>query len=402
MEYDELEARPEVELRVETAVAAELVLDETPFYAEGGGQIGDRGVIRDAASGRMLFTVEDTQRPVAGLIVHRGRLHGRVAVGQAVNAEVDADRRARTMRNHTGTHVLHRALRNAVGEQARQAGSLVTPEYLRFDYPADRPLSPDERRAIEAEVRRVVREDLTVTARTMSMAEAVEAGADAFFDEKYGEHVRTIAVDGYSLELCGGTHCRATGQIGGFIITGERSIGAGMRRIEAVTGEAAEALTDERFRILDAAVAAAGAQTPEQLPARVEELKRQRAAVPSAALPSPAEIARAAIVTPRGRLVEYLGDFPSAADMKAWAKDVRSALGSGVIAAGTSTPDPQLFVTVSDDLVAAGLDASDLVREAVGVSGGRGGGRPEMAQGRTGGPDGLERAMETLRERLQG
>ena len=149
--------------------------------------------------------------------------------------------------NHTGTHVLHRALRNTVGEQARQAGSLVTPDYLRFDYPADRPLSPDERRAIEAEVRRIVREDRPVTARHMSMGEAVEAGADAFFDEKYGERVRTVAVEGYSHELCGGTHCRATGQIGGFIITGERSIGSGMRRIEAVTGEAAEALMEDRF-----------------------------------------------------------------------------------------------------------------------------------------------------------
>jgi alanyl-tRNA synthetase len=402
MEYGELEARPEVELRVETAVAAELVLDETPFYAEGGGQVGDHGVIRDEASGEVVFSVDDTQRPVAGLIVHRGRLHGRVAVGQVVSAEVDAERRARTMRNHTGTHVLHRALRNTVGEHARQAGSLVTPDYLRFDYPADRPLGADERRAIEAEVRRVIREDRAVTPQQMSMAEAVEAGADAFFDEKYGERVRTIAVEGYSHELCGGTHCRATGQIGGFIITGERSIGAGMRRIEAVTGEAAEALMEERFQALDGALAAVGAQTVEQLPGRIEELKRQRAAATAASLPSPAEVARSAEATPLGLLVRYLGEFTSASEMKAWAKDLRSAQPSGVIAVGTATPDPQLFVTVSDDLVAAGVDAADLVREAVAESGGKGGGRPDMAQGRTGGPDGLQRAMEKLRERLQG
>ena len=179
------------------------------------------------------------------------------------------------MRNHTGTHVLHRALRNTLGEAARQAGSLVTPDYLRFDYPFDRGLTPEERHRIEHEVRRVIREDRTVTPSSMSMAEAVAAGADAFFDEKYGETVRTVRVEGYSHELCGGTHCRATGQIGGFIITGERSIGSGMRRIEAVTGEAAEALTEERFRLLEAAVAAAGAQTPEQLTARIEELKER-------------------------------------------------------------------------------------------------------------------------------
>jgi alanyl-tRNA synthetase len=401
MEYDELEARAEVELRVETAVAAELVLDETPFYAEGGGQVGDRGVIRDAASGDVVFTVDDTQRPVAGLIVHRGRLHGRAAIGQAVVAEVDADRRARTMRNHTGTHLLHRALRNTVGEQARQAGSLVTPDYLRFDYPSDRPLGPDERRAIEAEVRRIVREDRPVTPRHMTMGEAVAEGADAFFDEKYGERVRTIVVEGYSHELCGGTHCRATGQVGGFIITGERSIGSGMRRIEAVTGEAAEALMEERFRVLEGALAATGAQTIEQIPSRIEELKRQRP-TSVATRPSPAEVAKGAESTPLGLLVRYLGDFASASEMKAWAKDLRSVQPSGVIAVGTASPDPQLFVTVSDDLVAAGVDAADLVRQAVAPSGGKGGGRADMAQGRTGAPEDLERAMEKLRERLQG
>jgi alanyl-tRNA synthetase len=398
MEYDELEARAEVELRVETAVTAELVLDETPFYPEGGGQVGDRGVIRDAESGAVLFTVDDTQGQAGGVVVHRGRLHGRVAVGQAVVAEVDADRRARTMRNHTGTHLLHRALRNTVGEQARQAGSLVTPDHLRFDYPADRPLGPDERRAIEDEVRRVVREDRAVTARHMSMADAVAAGADAFFDEKYGERVRTIAVDGYSHELCGGTHCRATGQIGGFIITAERSIGAGMRRIEALTGEAADALMEERFAALDRALAAAGVQTPEQLPTRIEDLRRQRTVTATTRVHQ-AEARREP--TPRGPLVSYLGEFASASEMKAWAKDLRSAHPSGVIAVGTATPDPQLFVTVSDDLVAAGVDAADLVRQAVAPSGGKGGGRPDMAQGRMGGPDDLARAMETLRERLR-
>ena len=131
------------------------------------------------------------------------------------------------MRNHTGTHLLHRALRNVVGERARQAGSLVTPDYLRFDFPFDRALTDDERRAIEDEVRRIIREDRPVSIAFMSMAEAIEGGADAFFDEKYGETVRTIRVQDYSFELCGGTHCRATGQIGGFVITGERSIGSG-------------------------------------------------------------------------------------------------------------------------------------------------------------------------------
>ena len=207
--------------------------------------------IREAGGGSPLFAVEDTQKPLGGLIVHRGTLHGRLRVGETVSAVVDAERRAHTMRNHTGTHLLHRALRNVVGEGARQAGSLVTPEGLRFDFPFDRAVTHDELRAIESEVRRIIREDRTVTPSYMTMQEAIDAGADAFFDEKYGETVRTVRVDGYSHELCGGTHCRATGQIGGFVITGERSIGSGMRRIEALTGAGADAWHDARVATLD-------------------------------------------------------------------------------------------------------------------------------------------------------
>ena len=163
------------------------------------------------------------------------------------------------MRNHTGTHLLHRALRNVVGEGARQAGSLVTPEGLRFDFPLDRGLTDDERRRIEDEVRRIIREDRPVTAARMAMREAIEAGADAFFDEKYGETVRTIRVEGYSHELCGGTHCRASGQVGGFVITSERSIGSGMRRIEALTGDGADAYVTDALEILRRAGGAVGA-----------------------------------------------------------------------------------------------------------------------------------------------
>ena len=213
MEFDELTGHGE----------AEVVLDRTPFYAEGGGQVGDLGVLREQGGGSELFTVTDTQRPLGGLVIHRGTLHGRLRVGETVSADVDADRRAHTMRNHTGTHLLHRALRHVVGERARQAGSLVTPDYLRFDFPLDRGLTTVETRAIEDEVRRIIRDDRPVSIAFMAMADAIEGGADAFFDEKYGETVRTIRVQDYSFELCGGTHCRASGQIGGFVITGRRT-----------------------------------------------------------------------------------------------------------------------------------------------------------------------------------
>ncbi len=402
-EFEELEARSDAEGQVEAAAEAQIVLDETPFYAEGGGQIGDQGVLRDE-DGAVLFTVTDTQRPVSGLIVHHGRLHGQIGRRQQVQAEVDPKRRARTMRNHTGTHVLHRALRNTLGEGARQAGSLVTPDYLRFDYPSDRGLTQAEKRAIEAEVRRVIREDRSVTPEHMTMAEAQSAGADAFFDEKYGETVRTVRVEGYSHELCGGTHCRATGQIGGFIITGERSIGSGMRRIEAVTGEAAEALTEERFALLEAAVAAAGVQSGEQLVSRIEGLKEQkRERRASGLVPSAGAAAKAAEILHKGAFVSMTGGFRSMEELRAWAKEVRAALKSGVIAAGLDDPEkPQLFVTVSDDLIEQGIDAGELVRDAVAEAGGKGGGKAGMAQGKVPEPAALQTAIERLRERLEG
>ena len=242
----------EAELRLPAEAEAEIVLDRTPFYAEGGGQVGDQGVLR-ATDGSVVFTVRDTQKPSAGLIVHRGTLHGRIAVGETVVAEVDSERRARTMRNHTATHLLHRALRNNVGERARQAGSLVSPDYLRFDFP----LRPRADRRGEARDRgrgaaRRARQPHGHAALHDAWPRRVAEGADAFFDEKYGEKVRVMFVDGYSRELCGGTHCSATGQIGSFVITGERSIGSGMRRIEALTGDTADEYLAGRVALLDA------------------------------------------------------------------------------------------------------------------------------------------------------
>jgi alanyl-tRNA synthetase len=405
VEYDELEAVEEAELRVPAEAAAEIVLDRTPFYAEGGGQVGDQGVLR-GADGSELFTVRDTQKPAAGLFVHRGTLHGRIKVGDTVHAEVDAVRRARTMRNHTATHVLHRALRNNVGESARQAGSLVSPDYLRFDFPMDRALTSDEKRNIEAEVRGVVRDNKTVTPRFMSMAEAIAAGADAFFDEKYGEKVRVMFVDGYSRELCGGTHCSATGQIGSFVITGERSIGSGMRRIEALTGDRADEHLANRVALLDQAAAEAGARDAESLGERIRELneknrdlERRLRAGGSGTMPA-AQLAGSAQSLDGTKFVAYAAPFDSMKDLQSFARAVRSELGDGVIALALESDEPQLFVTVSDDLVARGVSAGALVSEGAPVMEGRGGGRPEMAQARGTRRDRLPSALERIREAL--
>jgi alanyl-tRNA synthetase len=407
VEYEELEARGDEELRTDAGAEAEVILDRTPFYAEGGGQVGDRGELR-TPEGSVLFEVEDTQKPVGGLHVHSGTLRGRLRVGETVTAMVDPERRAHTMRNHTGTHVLHRALRNVVGERARQAGSLVTPDALRFDYPFDRALTDDEKRAIEDEVRGVVRDDLPVTVAFMPMAEAIERGADAFFDEKYGETVRTIRVGDYSFELCGGTHVRASGQIGSFVITGERSIGSGMRRIEALTGAGADRWLADRLATLERATGAAGALSVEALPERIlalqDELRavRQRLRAGGGALPRPKELAeRVEEPSPGVHLVAASAPWESVEAMKGVAKDVRGVLGSGVVALALEADEPHVFVTVSDDLVARGIAAGDLVRAAVRPLDGKGGGRPQMAQGRGSRRDGVSEALDAVRRALR-
>ncbi len=406
--YETLEAVPEAELRVEPAARVELVLDRTPFYAESGGQVADTGRIL-GGDGRTLVEVDDVQRvagtQTAGLTVHRGVLRGAVRLGDELRCVVDAERRAHTMRNHTGTHLLHRALRNAVGERARQAGSLVHPDYLRFDFPFDRGLTDDERLQIEREVRRVVREDRPVSVEWMSMAEAQGAGADAFFDEKYGERVRTVRVEGFSHELCGGTHCRASGQIGNFAITSEKSIGSGIRRIEAVTGAAADRLMEERFALLERAAAAAGARSVDALEERIGQLqdelreaKRRLKAGSAGGRPRPGELAAAAQEIADGvKFVGWSGDVASIDELKGLAKDVRGSLPSGVIAVGLDADEPQLFVTVSDDLVGRGIAAGALVARAVARIEGRGGGRPQMAQGKGTRRDGLADAIAEVR-----
>jgi len=357
----------------------------------------------------VVFEVTDTQRVAgtqsAGLIVQRGTLRGKLKVGDAIAAEVDAERRAHTMRNHTGTHLLHRALRNVVGENAKQAGSLVTPEYLRFDFPFDRALTDDEQRAIEDEVRRIAREDRPVTVEFLPMAAAIERGADAFFDEKYGETVRTVRVEDYSFELCGGTHCRATGQIGSFVITGERSIGSGVRRIEALTGAGADAYLRARLDQLGAAVVAAGAVSAEALPERIGALQAEvkdarrklREGGGPSGVPKPGELKDRLESFDGVSLVTLSAPFESSDAMKGYAKDLRSALGANVVALGLDADEPQIFVTVDETAVAKGVSAGDLVKIAVGSIEGKGGGRPEMAQGRGTRRDGVGAALELIR-----
>jgi alanyl-tRNA synthetase len=330
-------------------------------------------------------------------------------VGDEVAAEVDPVRRADTMRNHTGTHLLHRALRHVVGDRAKQAGSLVAPEYLRFDFPFDRGLTDDETRAIEDEVRRIVREDRPVTVEQLPMATAIERGADAFFDEKYGETVRTIRVQDYSFELCGGTHCRASGQIGSFVITGERSIGSGVRRIEALTGAGADTHLRARLDLLDRAAEAVGATTIDAVPDRIAalqgELKEARRKVKegggaASGLPKPADLRDKVESMDGVSFVTLAAPFESSDAMKTYAKSIKSALGTNVIALLLDADEPQVFVTADEIAVAKGISAGDLVKVAVAAIDGKGGGRPEMAQGRGTNRAGIADAVAAIRDRF--
>jgi alanyl-tRNA synthetase len=379
---------------------AQVVLDRTPFYAEGGGQVGDRGAI---VGDRGRLTVTDTQR-IGEAIVHLGELDGELVSGDTVRAEVDHARRWSAARNHTATHLLHRALRDVLGEQAKQAGSFVAPDGLRFDFPADRATPREALREVERLVNAQIRRNAPVNPEWMGLTDAQAMGADMFFGEKYvPESVRVVQVDGYSKELCGGTHVAFTGQIGQFVITGESSIGAGLRRIEAVTGEAAQELVATRLEALRATAQLLG-EREEQVPQRVEALlARLREAEKAAKAPgarAPRLDAAAALHEAReaGRtkvIVQFYTDADAAA-LRALADDLRGITGRFVAVAGaTSDGKPSLMVAASRDLAAEGFDAAAVVSASAPIIGGGGGGRPELAQ--AGGRD-ASRLDEALRE----
>ena len=394
------------ELRVLAVTAGDpsvVVLDRTPFYAEGGGQIGDRGELI-GLNGRLR--VADTQR-TGDAIAHFGEMSGELKVGDVVRAEVDEARRWASARNHTGTHLLHRALRDVLGEQAKQAGSWVGPEGLRFDFPAQAATPREALREVERIVNAQIRRDAPVKPEWMPIEVAQALGADMFFGEKYvPESVRVVQVDGYSKELCGGTHVASTGQIGQLVITGESSIGAGLRRIEAVTGEGASELVADRLAALHAAAQLLG-EREETVPQRIEALlarlrEAEKAAKAAKASPAAARRLDAAAALHAAReagntkvIVESYDDADANA-LRALADDLRGMTGRFVAVVGAATDGkPALLVAASRDLAAEGFDSGAIVRQAAPIIGGGGGGRADLAQ--AGGKD-ASRLDEALRE----
>jgi alanyl-tRNA synthetase len=363
----------------------QLVLDRTPFYAEGGGQIGDRGTI--SGEGWSL-AVADTQQ-IGDAIVHLGIASGTPHAGNEARAEVDEARRWGAARNHTATHLLHRALRDVLGEQAKQAGSYVAPEGLRFDFPGEGPTPREVLRQVELRVNAQVRRNATVTPEWMSLSEAQAIGADMFFGEKYvPDQVRVVRVDGYSRELCGGTHVAATGEIGTFVITGEASIGAGLRRIEAVTGEAAADVVATRLEALHAAAQLLG-DREENVPQRVESLlarvrEAEKAAKAPRATGGRLDAAAALHGAQQAGMTKVIVERYEEADpaaLRALADELRGLTGRFVaVAGGASDGKPALLVAASRDLAAEGFDAAAVIRAAAPIIGGGGGGRADLAQ----------------------
>jgi alanyl-tRNA synthetase len=390
-----------------------VLLNQTPFYAESGGQVGDTGSIT-AADG-LRIAVSDTQKKLGDVFVHLGRIEaGEARVGTAVVAEVDHTRRAAIRAHHSATHLLHEALRRRLGTHVAQKGSLNAPDRLRFDVSQPTPISRDDLAWVEAEVNARIRENSEVTTRLMTPDAAVQLGAMALFGEKYGDEVRVVAMGegegnrlAYSIELCGGTHVRRTGDIGTFRITGESAVSAGIRRVEAVTGAAALAAIAEGDRHL-AEAAAALRVAPGELAERVSALVEDRRRLERTVVELQRKLATggdAASVEDVGGVklaARDMGDVP-ARDLKGLAEAIRQQLGSGVVALVSSAEGKaSIVVAVSADLMQR-FNAVELVRAAsLAVGGKGGGGRADMAQ--AGGPNAGEAAaaLAAVRAALAG
>ena len=389
----------------------ELVLDRTPFYAEGGGQLADGGLIRLA--GGALVEVHDVQAPIGGLVVHRARVvSGEVAVGEEALAEIDTERRASISRAHTATHMVHKAIREALGETATQAGSENSPGRFRFDFTASSAVPRTVLRDVEARVNAVLLDDLSVRAEIMTQAQARATGAMALFGEKYGDTVRVISVGDWARELCGGTHAQHTSQLGLVTLLGESSIGAGVRRVEALVGtDAYGFLARERAIVGQLTELLKG--RPEDLPERVhslvtrlkdaerelEHLKHEQARAAAGEL-----LTRAIDLGGVTLLRHDLGAGAGAEELRSLATDLRGRLGTDravVVALTAIAKDrPVLVVATNEAARGRGIRAGELVALAARALGGGGGGKDDLAQGGGQDPAKVNEALDTVQWRV--
>jgi alanyl-tRNA synthetase len=411
---------------LKTGDAGSIVLNQTPFYAESGGQVGDTGLLTGDG---VKFRVTDTQKKAGDLWAHQGTLEqGTLKVGAALQLEVDHTRRSSIRAHHSATHLLHEALRQVLGDHIAQRGSLVAPDRLRFDFVHPKPITPDELARVEDIANEVVLENDEVTTRLMAVDDAREAGARALFGEKYGDEVRVVSMGrsarehgqnalGWSVELCGGTHVKRTGDIGLISVTGESAVASGVRRIEALTGRHARKHANEVMALAKTA-AAELRTTPEDVPARITALMEERKKLERELSDARKKLAMgggggASSGNGAAAGVREVGDVKLMAravegiemkDLKSLADDGKKQLGSGVVAIVGVTEDGKagVVVGVTPDLTSR-FNAVNLVRVASEALGGKGGGgRPDMAQ--AGGPDGAkaDAALSAIEKAMAG
>jgi alanyl-tRNA synthetase len=392
--------------QAEAGDAVALIANQTPFYGESGGQMGDSGSFIGAHG--LAIAIDDTQKKLGDMFVHYGRVQtGKLALGNAVEMRVDGERRSRLRANHSATHLLHEALRRRLGAHVTQKGSLVAPDRLRFDYSQPVPPSSEDLAVVAEDVNKRIRGNAEVATRLMTPDEAVKQGALALFGEKYGEEVRVVSMGGeddgvhFSTELCGGTHVRRTGDIGHFKIVSDGAVAAGVRRIEALTGAAADAYIAQQDRLIGETASALRVQ-PAELPQRVAGLLEERKRLERELME-----ARKRLATGGGgggddsvkdvagvKLAARLLDDVPAKELKGMADALKQQIGSGIVAlVARSEERASLVVGVTADLTGR-FNAVDLARLGSESLGGKGGGgRPDMAQ--SGGPD-ASRAQAAL------
>jgi alanyl-tRNA synthetase len=388
-----------------------IILDKTPFYAESGGQIGDEGYL---VGGRGKAKVLNTTKSNSMIYHHAVGEEGSLKKGEEIEAIVDLERRRSIMRNHTATHLLHKALRETLGEHVHQAGSSVEPKSFRFDFTHFKALTEKELEQIEEKVNEKILENLKVKTFNASLEEAKKLGAMALFGEKYEDTVRVVKVDEYSMELCGGTHVKATGEIGMFRIISEQSIAAGMRRIEAITGKSAYELVKEEEKTLEGLSDILKVKR-EELGTKVAELlensremeKKVKHAQAGSAKEKIRELYEKGLELDGVRIISYKEENGSREGLLSLADALRENLKSSVGVFATVSDDKVSFVAaVTDDLVKKGIKAGELIKEVAKLTGGSGGGKSHLAQ--AGGKDitkldfALSKVPEIIKKMLSG
>ena len=376
-----------------------VILDRTPFYAESGGQVGDTGVLK-VANGE--FIVEDTTK-LGNAFAHKGKVVGRIGVNDRVDAHVDATRRDNTKKNHTATHLLHEALRVVLGEHVTQKGSLNDPERLRFDFSHFEAVTKEELQRIEDMVNLEIRKNIDLNTELMAIDAAKEKGAMALFGEKYDDEVRVVSIGDFSIELCGGTHVKRTGDIGLFKIVSESGIAAGVRRIEAVTGEGAVAYINKQAETLSAIAALVKGDSNnvlDKVSALVERAKGLEKEITQLndklASAAGASLLDAVIDVNGVKLLVANVEGTESKALRGMVDDLKNKLGSGIIALGVANGDKvSLIAGVTKDLTGQ-FKAGELVNHMASQVGGKGGGRPDMAQAGGSQPENLAAALESV------